>query len=121
MPVLCAIICNVGSQHLSLDSGHSRLLEPRANELEFELDIENNESVGFQISDFVHAGNNYTVVVTATCNGTVQTWTRSNGVSSSPIENEENDITIDITATAPDASTLNGGGMIRLRPKGKPD
>jgi hypothetical protein len=121
MPVLCAITCVPSSLQLSLDSGHSRLLEPRTNEFEFELDVENDETVGFRISDFVHAGNSYTVVVTATRNGIVQTWTRSNGVSSSPIEADEIDLTIDVTATAPGASTLNGGGMIRIQPKGKPD
>ena len=42
---------------LQLDSGHSRLSEPRTNEFELELDVEGNESVSFQISDFAYAGN----------------------------------------------------------------
>ncbi len=117
----CAITCTVSSQQLSLDSGHSRLLEPRANEFEFELDIDNNETVGFQISDFVHAGNAYTVSVTATRNGTSQTWTHSNGVCSSPIESSQGLLDIDVTATTQGAPPVTGGGVIRIQPKGKPD
>jgi hypothetical protein len=121
MTTTCSIICSVGSQQLALDSGHSRLLKPRTNEFELVLDIENHETVSFQVGDFVHAGHNYTVAVTATCNGTTQTWTHSNGVCSSPTENDEIELDIDVTATAPGVSPLTGGGVIRIQPKGRPD
>lgn len=121
MTITCPIICAVSSQQLALDSGHSRLLRPRTNEFELQLDIENDESVGFQVSDFVHAGISYTVVVTATRNGTAQTWLHGNGMSMSPIEHGETELDIDITATAPGVSPLIGGGKIRVQPKGKPD
>lgn len=117
----CAITCSVSSQQLALDSAHSRLLEPRANEFDFELDVENDEIVGFQIADFVYGGSTYTVSVTAMRNGTAQTWTRSNGVCSSPTENDEVELELDVTATAPGQSPLIGGGVIRIQPKGKPD
>lgn len=117
----CAINCVPSSQQLALDSGHSQLLEPRTNEFEYELDIDNNESVGFQISDFVHAGNTYTVSVVAMRNGTPQTWTHSNGVCSSPSESDEIELEIDVTATTPNASPMTSGGVIRILPKGKPD
>lgn len=117
----CAITCTVSSQQLSLDSAHSRLREPRNNEFEFELDIDNNETVGFQISDFVHQGNNYTVSVVATRNGTTQTWTHTNGTCSSSNESSEIELDIDVTATASGQSPLSGGGVIRILPKGKPD
>jgi hypothetical protein len=121
VPLTCAILCVASSQQLALDSGHSRLREPRTNEFELELDIENQETVGFQIGDFSHGGNNYTVSVTAVRNGVPQTWTRSNGVCSSPIESNEIELDIDVTATAPGVSPLIGGGVIRVQPKGKPD
>lgn len=117
----CAIVCSVSSQQLALDSAHVRLLEPRSNEFEFELDIENSEIVKFTVSDFVHAGNNYAVSVVATRNGTAQTWTHTNGTSSSPTENDEIDLTIEVTATASGVPTLNGGCVIRVQPRGKPD
>jgi len=117
----CAITCSVSSQQLALDSAHHRLVEPRANEFEFEIDIDNNESVGFQISDFTHAGRAYTVSVTAKRNGTVQTWAYNNGVCSSPAESSAAEFDIDITATAPGVSPLIGGGVIRIQPKAKPD
>lgn len=117
----CAITCTVGSQQLALDSGHSRLLEPRANEFVFELDIDNAETVGFQINDFVHAGHTYTVAVTATRNGATQTWMYDNGACSSPIESSPIELDIDVTATATGAPPLTGGGVIRIQPKGKPD
>ncbi len=117
----CAIICTVSSQQLALDSAHSRLVEPRANEFEFELDIDNNEIVGFQIGDFSYQGHDYTVSVTAMRNGTAQTWTHSNGVCSSPTESDEIELDIDVTATASGQSPLTGGGVIRILPKGKPD
>lgn len=117
----CAITCTVSSQQLALDSAHSRLVEPRSNEFDFELDVDNNEVVGFQIADFVYGGNTYVVSVTAMRNGTVQTWTHSNGVCSSPSENDGIQLDIDVTATAPGQSPLIGGGVIRIQPKGKPD
>lgn len=117
----CAITCSVSSQQLALDSGHNRLVEPRTNEFVFELDVANNESVGFQISDFVHAGRAYTVSVTSTRNGTVQTWARTNGISSSPTEITAAELDVDVTASSPGVSPLAGGCVIRIQPKGKPD
>jgi len=121
MTVTCSIVCVVSSNQLQLDSGHARLTEPRTNEFEFELDIDNNEVVGFQVADFTHAGNYYTVSVTAIRNGVTQTWSHSNGVCSSPTENDDIDIDITVTATSPGQSTLSRGGVIRIKPKGKPD
>lgn len=121
MITTCTITCTASSQQLTLGSGHSRLLAPRANELEFELDIDNQESVGFQVNDFVYAGHNYSVVVTATRNGIAQTWSRNSGVCSSPIETSEIDLDLDVTATAPGVAPLIGGGTVRIRFKGKPD
>lgn len=115
----CSIICVASSQQLLLDSGHIRLREPRSNE--FELDVDNDETVRFQISDFTYAGNDYTVSVTAVRNGTTETWTHSAGVCLSPIESGEVELDIDVTATAPGVSPLIGGGIIRVQPKGKPD
>jgi hypothetical protein len=118
----CALTCFVSSQQLALDSAHSRLLEPRTNEFEFELDVDNAETVGFQIADFVHGGNTYTVAVTATRNGTnPQTWTHSSGVCSSPMESSEIELGLTVTATASGQPPLGGGGTIRIQPKGKPD
>lgn len=117
----CGITCTVSAQQLALDSAHSRLLEPRANEFEFELDVDNNESVGFQIADFVYGGHSYTVAVTAVRNGTVQTWAHSNGICSSPAENNEIVLDIDVTATASGQTPITGGGVIRIQPKGRPD
>lgn len=119
MTTTCTITCAVSSQQILLGSNHPRLLVPRTNELEFEIVA--NESVGFQISDFVHAGLQYTVAVTSTRNGVVQTWTRNNGVSSSPLETSEIELDIDITATAPGVAPFIGGGTVVIRSKGKPD
>jgi len=121
MTTTCAINCSFGSQGLVLGSGHSRLTERRAQEFEIVIDAENHESVGFQVSDFVHAGTTYTVAVTAVRNGVTQTWTRSNGVCSSPIEHDEISLDITVTARAPNASTFSKGGVIRIQPIGKPD
>ena len=117
----CAINCSISSQQLDLASGHTRLLLPRINEFEIEVDFDNNESVGFQISDFVYGGDTYTVTVTSVKNGITQTWTRSNGVCSSPVEGSEVDLDIDVTATGPGASTFTKGGTICVLRKGKPD
>lgn len=121
MTITCAILCVASSQQLQLDSGHSRLSEPRTNEFELELDVEGNESVSFQISDFAYAGHSYTVAVTATRNGVPETWPHANGVCTSPTETDEVELELDVTATSAGVSTLNSGGVIRIQPKGKPD
>jgi hypothetical protein len=119
--ITCPIICVASSQQLMLDSGHSRLIEPRANEFVVEIDIESNEAVGFQIADFSYAGNDYTVSVTAVRNGVNQTWTRSDGICTSPIEDDEVEVDINVMASAPGVTPLIGGGAIRVLPMGKPD
>lgn len=119
----CTIHCSINSsQSLDLDSGHQYLQETRTNEFLYELDIDNNESVIFQINDFVHGGTSYTVAVTATpTGGTPVTWTHSGSGCVSPSHTSAVTLTLAVTATPSSGAPVTGGGIIRIEPKGKPD
>lgn len=119
----CAINCSIGSsQQLELDSGHQALQEPRANEFVYELDIEGQETVDFQIDDFTHSGTNYVVAVTAVRDGgSSESWVRDGQASRSSQEQSEVELSITVVATPGSGAPVTGGGVIRLEPKGKPD
>lgn len=119
----CAINCSINSsQQLELDSGHQELQEPRTNDFLYELDIDNNESVDFEIPDFTHGNNDYAVSVTAIRDGgTTETWNHNGQAATSFSEPAEVELSITVVATPSSGPTVTGGGVIRVEPKGKPD
>ena len=119
----CAISCNINSsQDMELDSGHQYLEEVRSDEFLYELDVDNNENVGFRIDDFVQGATSYTVSVTATpTGGSPVTWTRNGTGCVSPQETAPVELSLVVTATPRSGSPVTGGGIIRIEPKGKPD
>lgn len=119
----CPILCVINSSHqIELVPNHALLTAPRPSELVFELDTDNDRSVSFEIADFVHAGNSYSVAITGVRNdSTTHVWTRNGGISVSLTETAAAEIDIQVTATTPNGSPVTGGGIIRIQPKGKPD
>lgn len=119
----CTINCSVNSSsQLELSSNHSQIKQSNPNELTFELDILNNETVDFRVPDFVHNGITYTVEVTATRpNQSPSAWPHDGSQCVSPQESAETNLDLDITGTPASGSALSGGGVVLVRPKGRPD
>jgi len=126
MSVTCPIICSVNqSQQIEVTSGHARLTEPSPNTFEIEVDTETEESIEFEVPDFVHDGTTYSVTVVATRTdentNTTSTWSYTNNRCVSPKETADVELDLDITGTPPSGTPLAGGAHIRLRPQGRPD
>ncbi len=123
MTTTCEINCTVDSTHaLLLTSGHERLEAPRSGEFEFSLNIDEQEQVRFEVPNFSHAGSSYSVVVQAQrVGGANHVWPTAGDGCISPLESGAAELAIDVTATPASGTPLVGGGIIRIRPKGKPD
>lgn len=124
MATLCTINSTVNStQDIEIESTHSQVEELSTSELKFSLDEENDETVVFTIPDITYQGDDYEVTVNCTEGGssTSTTWPRVRGASVSPEYGTEVELNLDIVATESGSVQLTGGGIIRIRPKGKPD
>jgi len=124
MTTSCTIDCTVNStQDIEIESAHSQIEVLSTSELSFSLDTENNETVIFTVPDFVYQGDDYEVAVDCTEGGssTSTTWSRVGSASVSPAYSTEVELDLEIVATEPRSGSLSGGGIIRIRTKGKPD
>ena len=124
MATSCTIDCTVNStQDIEIETTHSRIEELSTSELKLSLDIENDETVVFTVPDITYQGDDYEVTVNCTEDGssTSTTWSRAGGASVSPEYSTEVELDLDIVATESGSGQLTGGGIIRIRTKGKPD
>lgn len=124
MSANCTVTCNVNaSEEIEIESTHAQIELLGISELEFELDIDASETVIFKVPDFSYGGDSYTVAVSSNEVGQSQStsWTHSGNGCDSPVFDAEIDLEVDITATERGSNELSGGGIIRIRPKGRPD
>ena len=123
MSTNCTINCTVNaSREIEIESSHLQIEVVSTSELKFALDTDNGETVVFTVPDFTYEGDTYTVAVTSTeGGGSPVSWTRITNGCESNTYRDERDLELDIVATEPGATQIVGGGVIRIRTKGKPD